>query len=320
MRCKKHLSDLSSSVGVCSSCLRERLCALIAAQAQAQAHAQAQTHLSRASEDPRKSDPNPPPLSFPRSVSPYVSRRKSDGATTRNHHHHHAPGHAPALPDNYHLQCYSTPQIGPTFSVSSDARSYKQKRSRFSFFSNLFRSRSEKFESDPRVPYRDSSASSSPSWFSAIFSTRRDKESAQFYPDGSIGVRKPRARMDRGMSPVRGTVWDCDYDEDGDRSPSGSGYSSESSQTWKRTPVVAPPSARRTRQGQNRNMSGLAFCLSPLVRASPNHHWNQKGLPPEVGKSGEPRASRKPHLSTAASFCKNRSRKLADFGRTNQNR
>lgn len=348
MRCKKHLTDHSSVVGVCASCLRERLFALIAAQAQAQqAHAQAQQQaqlsraLSRAAaadQDPRKPDPNPlpppPPLAFPRSVSPYVSRRKSDGfaaATTwsnfppEDHHRR----------NNRHLRFYSTPQVGPTFGGHSiDSGSYKKKKSRFSFLSNLFRSRSEKFESDPRAPYRDTypaSSSSSPSWFSAIFPSRRDKSSSssvqsQFFAEdssvGGGGVPRHRTRTtDRGMSPARDPDFDYDYDEcAGDRSPSVSGFSSESSPRWKKTPTVAPPSTRRLKPGQSRNVSGLAFCLSPLVRASPNRHWNQKGIQPEIGKSGEARVPGKPQLANAASFCKNRSRKLADFGRANNNR
>ncbi|KAF4388181.1 hypothetical protein CsatB_007163 [Cannabis sativa] len=348
MRCKKHISDLSSSVGVCSTCLRERLFALIAAQAQAQAHAQAQQQaqlpraLSRGDQDPRKSDsntlPHPstntaPALAFPRSVSPYVSRRKSDGAATWNHlngpledHHHHRH------PRHHHLRFYSTPQVGPTFSSSNplaDSIPYKKKRSKFSLFTNLFRSRSEKFESDPRVPYRDSypvsssSTTASPSWFSAIFSSRKSSTKpspAQFFPEETLGTRRPRGRTDRGMSPADVPDFDYDYGDEGDQSPSGSGHSSESSPRWKRTPVVAPLSARRTKSGPGRNVSGLAFCLSPLVRASPNRHWNQKSLPPEIGKSGEGRVAGKPHLSTAASFCKNRSRKLVDFGRANPNR
>ncbi|KAL2472661.1 uncharacterized protein Fot_48397 [Forsythia ovata] len=40
MKCKKHPADLSSSVGVCASCLRESLFALIAAQAWKQAEVQ----------------------------------------------------------------------------------------------------------------------------------------------------------------------------------------------------------------------------------------------------------------------------------------
>lgn len=347
MRCKKHISDLSSSVGVCASCLRERLFALIAAQAQAQAHAQAQQQaqlsraLSRAAatgpdHDPRKSDSNPlplqpaPPLAFPRSVSPYVSRRKSDGAATWNHRNGQLEDQRHHNRHHHHLRFYSTPQVGPTSNASGDSVPYKKKRSKFSLLTNLFRSRSEKFESDPRDSYPTSSSSAtataSPSWFSAIFTSRRESKAspAQYYPDESVGARRRRGRTDRGMSPADVPDFDYDYGDDGgDRSPSGSGYSSESSPRWKRTPVVAPPSASRRStksSGQSRNVSGLAFCLSPLVRASPNWHWNQKGFPPEIGKSGDGRVSGKPHLSTAASFCKNRSRKFADFGRANPNR
>ncbi|PON58896.1 hypothetical protein PanWU01x14_164110 [Parasponia andersonii] len=343
MRCKKHIPDLSSSVGVCASCLRERLFALIAAQAQAQAHAQAQAQaqaqlcraLSRAAvadSDPRKSDSTPtpapaaPPLAFPRSVSPYVSRRKSDDADTWNH-----PNGPPEQHHHRH-RFYSTPQVGPTFggstNTSADSVPYKKKRSKFSLLANLFRYRSEKFELDPRAPYGDSYpassslATASPSWFSAIFTNRRGgtkPSPAQFYSEvSSVGPRRARGRADRGMSPVDVPDFDYGYGEDGDRSPSGSGYSSDSSPRWKKTPAVAPPSARRTTSGASRNVSGFAFCLSPLVRASPNRHWSHKSLPPEIGKSGD--GNRKPHLSTAASFCKNRSRKLADFGRANPNR
>ncbi|GFY90357.1 hypothetical protein Acr_07g0005540 [Actinidia rufa] len=91
MRCKKHLTDLSSRVGVCASCLRERLSALIATQARAQAQ-----------EDRRKYDAqNPPPhVAFPRSVSPYVA-----GNLTHQSDHLHR-----SLKDQLF---FSTPQIGP---------------------------------------------------------------------------------------------------------------------------------------------------------------------------------------------------------------
>ncbi|KAK8630612.1 hypothetical protein V6N13_079397 [Hibiscus sabdariffa] len=307
MRCKKHLPDLTSSVGVCSTCLRERLLELIAAQEQAQA----QKALAAAADDCRK--PDPPPLIFPRSVSPYVSRRKSD--------------------DNsatwiQHQRFYSTPQAGPTYSATTttyleSTRSFK-KKSRFSLFSNLFRSRSEKFNSDPhRVNYHPdscdepSSSSASPSWFATVFAVRRKKQQSTkasrvegFDPFGP-GDRRSCRVIDRGMSPAI----DVDSGDECDRPPSGG--SPEVSPRWKRTPTAT----RRSRAG-TRNVSGLAFCLSPLVWASPNRHWNQKGgLPADKSFTGESRASTmKPHLATAAGFRANRSRKLADFGRVNHNR
>ncbi|XVF73573.1 hypothetical protein PTKIN_Ptkin12aG0212800 [Pterospermum kingtungense] len=312
MRCKKHLTDLSSSVGVCAACLRERLLELIAAQAQAEAQAQ-QAQLARAAaaaQDRRK--PDPPPLIFPRSVSPYVSRRKSDDNSATWIHQQ---------------RFYSTPQVGPTYNTTTTTdfeatRSFK-KKSRFWLFSNLFRSRSEKFSLDPKVHHhRDScdeppSSSSSPSWYSAIFAVRRKKQqssrtSSHLEEFGQFDRDRRSCKIiDRGMSPAI----EADSGDECDRSPWGS--SPEASPRWKKTPTAA----RRARAAGSRNVSGLAFCLSPLLRPSPNRHWNQKGgLPPDKSFTGEGRPSMKPHLATAAGFCANRSRKLADFGRVNHNR
>lgn len=299
MRCKKHLSDLSSSIGVCASCLRERLFALIAAQAQQQAL-----------EERRNHDP-PPPLVFPRSVSPYVTRRKSDDVST-----------AANWSSSYNTRFYSTPQVGPSYNsfYSTSAAtttgnfSSKKKSSKFAIFSNLFKTRSEKFSSDHKDPYTETSSS----FFSAIFSTRRKKHSSVTCVDNPMAFdRRDCPVTNRGMSPERGMETDDDFDP----SPWNSGGSSEE---CRKTPM-STSAARKTRNGyhHNRNMSGLAFCLSPLVRASPNRLWNQKGgLPPDMAFSGEVRgaAATKPHLATAASFCANRSRKLADFGRVNHNR
>ncbi|GKV12675.1 hypothetical protein SLEP1_g23795 [Rubroshorea leprosula] len=304
MTCKKHPTDLSSSVGVCASCLTERLLSLIAAQEQ--------VHL----EDHRKSDP--PQINFPRSVSPYVSRRKSD-VSWPHHHYHHL------------LRFHSTPQVGPTYTTTTTttdfaaSTSFNKKKGRFSLISNLFRPRSEKLNLDPRVdPHRDSyeepSSSQSSSWFSAIFSGRRKKQqSRMFYMDTeepAAGEWRSCRVVDRGMSPVRRENTE---DEDGDRSTYGSSQEASPGWRWRRTPVAC----RRGKAacGQGRNVSRLAFCMSPLVRASPNRHWNQKGgLPPEIAFTGEIRAPVKPCPAAAAPFCKNRSRKLADFGRVHHNR
>ncbi|KAK0580469.1 hypothetical protein LWI29_002289 [Acer saccharum] len=325
MRCKKHPTDLSSSVGVCASCLRERLFALIAAQVQAQQQAAAhlsQSHSRAAILDDRRKQEPPPPLVFPRSVSPYVARRKSDDAAAANWSSHHS-------------RFYSTPQVGPSYNSYYSAATAsattttgnfasKKKTSKFSIFSNLFRTRSDKLNSDRKNsdhgdPYRDSCETSS-SFFSTIFSTRRKKQSTVTYVENPMACDRKDTRIsNRGMSPERGT----DTEEDCDRSPWGSGGSSEE---CRKTPMsTAPVAVKKTRNGHHhhsRNVSGLTFCLSPLVRASPNRHWNQKGgLPPDMAFSGEIRGpAANPHLATAASFCANRSRKLADFGRVNHNR
>lgn len=289
MRCKKHPADQSCSVGVCASCLRERLVAIIAAQAQAQA-------LKQALQDCRKSDAH---LSFPRSVSPYISRRKSDtsAATCRTHARHNL--------------FYSTPQVGPNASIAVEINSTK--KSRFSsLFWGIFRSKPKKKDADPVSDPAVSihSCSASPAWFPNIISGQRKKKVSTFSIDESV-IRTSRNRG-RGMSPERGADHDDEHCHGG-----SSGHSSDS-QGWRQTPRRTPASTRRgggRAAAHSKSLSGLTFCLSPLVRPSPNRHWNQKAAPPEAVVAGDPRATPKPQLSTAASFCKNRSRKLVDLGR-----
>ncbi|PIA32572.1 hypothetical protein AQUCO_04400043v1 [Aquilegia coerulea] len=302
MRCNRHVSDLSSSIGVCATCLRERLFILIAAQVE---------ENRRKTEDRRKSDAHhPPPLVFPRSVSPYICRRSDDSSWHNNDR-----------------RFYSTPQLGPTFKDSSTSiRSNKKKHShKFSLLSTLFRSSRSEKSSDSRVSATSSpissttSTSSSSSWFSYLLYGRRKKHSRfdeEAFPPPVI--HRLHRRRDRGMSPAN---VDRDY-EDENGSPSESGYSSEASPGWRKSASAQiPPIRRRGSTLHNRNVSGLAFCLSPLVRASPNNHRCQKDANlPSIGFSGEiARKPTKTHLSSAASLCANRSRKLADFGRYNYN-
>ncbi|KAI3743024.1 hypothetical protein L1987_60725 [Smallanthus sonchifolius] len=330
MRCKKHYTDLSSAVGVCACCLRERLLSLIAAQEEAQAQAQVQNLDGKHC----NSEKNP---AFPRSVSPYVHNRKrnqSDGAVawsdnnSRKDHHPYplsAPRHRHSLSDQ---PFYTTPQIGPTSGGHNTGVDSNKKRSfiRFLSFSNIFRSRNRKSadsvsdlrESDStfREQCGGGNATSSPSLFSSIVHGRRHRRKQPDSVDESTvsaaggGAVRRQACRDRGMSPVRNS----DVDE---LNNAASEY--ESTESWRNTPRRTP--ARRGGGGGHaRNLSGLTFCLSPMVRASPNRQWNQKGLPPDVVSSSEIRAPVNPHLSNTKSFHANRSRKLADFGRPNQNR
>ncbi|XP_047329744.1 uncharacterized protein LOC124933059 [Impatiens glandulifera] len=314
MKCKKHSIDYSSNIGVCATCLRERLFNLIAAK----------------NRDDRGggSESQPSPLVFPRSVSPYGCRRSSnDNDLIINHRQlNHS------LSDQ---RFFSTPQIWSSNDRDGMRNEMKKKKkSRFSIFARLFRSKSEKIGMDPRVSISNNSgdSSSSPSWFTTMLSYNNKKKSKLFSFDestshGGGGVSRKsktsRYHRDRGMSPVSGPEID---DDCCDRS---SGYSSESSNhVYKMTPVKAAESVRRGggggRPSHSRNLSGLTFCLSPLVRASPSRQWNQKGMSMSTtemmhgGGGGDNRPpAAKPYLSTAASFCSNRSRKLADFGRLN---
>lgn len=292
MRCKRHTVDFSSSIGVCASCLRERLFSLAASTA--------------ASEDNRHPPP-PRPLVFPRSVSPYVSARKSD-ASARG-------GGDSSLPSSRN-RFFQTPQVsstgagggggGPSSSekVFDSGRSYKKKQSTLSRFSSLFRSRSDEF----RDSFSPPSSSSSSSWLTKVLSFRSKKPSPNdtcYIEDliASESRNRPRQRYCRGMSPA--TV---DYDV------------KETPERVKRTPAagMGTPGRRKTAMIG----AGMGFCLSPLVRAKPNCSSNWKGkLPPEFGYAGgEMKSPARPHISTASSFCANRSKKLVDLGRVDPRR
>lgn len=96
-----------------------------------------------------------------------------------------------------------------------------------------------------------------------------------------------------------------------DLSPPGS--PPEVSPRWKSIRTEA----RRVRTG-SKDMSKIALCLRPLVRASPNRQWS--GLPADMRFASEGRPPMKPHLATASGFCGNRSKKLTDFGRVDYKR
>ncbi|XP_042505914.1 uncharacterized protein LOC122082426 [Macadamia integrifolia] len=322
MRCKRHPSDPSSGVGICASCLRERLFAIIAAQARQQALAQAQEQAQAEAEDCRKFNGRaPPPLVFPRSVSPYIySRSASDPSGEYLHHH-----------NKFDRHFYSTPQVDPTSTNTTiGGAAPKKKRTKFSLFANLFRKfRSE--ESDPDGSGTDArtsrvsrsslttSSSSSPisqTSFSALFPGGRKKLSRLFtFEDTRSRIQRPLARRDRGMSPEKDTV-EGDLSGDYDSTSSYSSKSSPKVLQAQPTPPQATPSRARRRGHHSRNVSGLAVCFSPLVRPSPSRHHRNTAYSSEIGFSGEVRTSSKPNFLTAPPpFCKNRSRKLADIGR-----
>lgn len=241
-----------------------------------------------------KSDAVQQHITFPKSVSPYIPRGKSDNTAA-----------SPHLPHSLSEQrFYSTPQIGPNGIIMTDKSSLRESRTgNFQFsknLSNLFRSKTSKFESksdsniDARAKHRKSNSINSTtmeapqtkpptSWFTNLFASKKKRNShivSMSFPD--------------------------EYP-----------YSSET--TPKDTPMKATP--QRRKQNQGRNMAGLSLCLSPLVRPSPNRSWNLKGVLPEtVIQSGEMKVSPgRPNLGIAASFTGNRSRKLANIGRFHPN-
>ncbi|KAM7256925.1 hypothetical protein ACFE04_012666 [Oxalis oulophora] len=145
--------------------------------------------------------------------------------------------------------------------------------------SGKFSNWSNKFFSKSRSDKSLPDPSPSSSWFSSVF-LRRKKQSRLF----TAAEEQPTA----------------EYEENYNRSPLGS------------TP------ARRSRPGHAKSVSSLTFCLSPMVRPSPNRQWSQKA--DMANNTAEIRGSGKPNLGNAASYCGNRSRKFVDFGRANHNR
>lgn len=321
MRCKRHTVDFSSSIGVCASCLRERLFSIAASTAASE----------NDDNDHRHSRISPPPLVFPRSVSPYVAPRKSDA------------GEGDSLASS-NSRFFATPQVGPTtdrscgggggggggLSSSSEkvfesGRSFKKKRSGLSRFSSFFRTRSDDYDSRARDTFDAASTfspSSSRSWLSKVLSVRSKKQSTTntCYIEDLIASEsdhhhqnRPRQRFCRGMSPAGDTAAN-DYDRESVE---------ESPGRQRRTPAMGTPGRRKSAAmiGLGKSVSGMAFCLSPLVRAKPNCSSKWKGkFPPDFGYSGELKSPAKPHISTAASFCANRSKKLVDLGRVDHRR
>lgn len=302
MKCKNHPYELG--VGVCASCLRERLLALIASQNVVPAD-----HHRRLPESPPQP---PPPLVFPRSVSPYASHRRSLGADA-----------SAACGRHYNHRFFSTPQVGPSFDAANggcggDVDDGRRRRSgRFSVFSILFRHhRSEEAESDLRSSKGSSKSSGSDSWFSALIRRRRKKKSRSFTAAGeeeAPGRSRPSWRAsDRGMSPVM----------DDEAEDCSSGYSTESSSGWRRptpTRMMRFSTSAYDHHGGRAGVSGFAVCLSPLMRVHPNGRRRQLT---EAGISSELRGAAKDHhrrrglhgSAGGASLGPNRSRELAYFG------
>ncbi|KAJ0254865.1 Uncharacterized protein HA466_0097080 [Hirschfeldia incana] len=299
MRCKRHTVDFSSNVGgVCASCLRERLLSLAA-------YAAAEDNNNNNNRQSKKSNKPPPLLIFPRSVSPYVTNRKSDaGGGDR--------------------RFLAAPQVDLGFSCKDfeSNRSSKPRGGKASRISNLFRVRSEdhgsnrkpvsiNHGSNPKPVSRfscDGSESTSLSWLSSFLSTGRSKKqptTACYVEDVISGHRRPQRVFCRGMSPARD-----EYE------PPPSESIEETPGRSRRTPAVKTP-------GRRKIAMGMGFCLSPLVRARPHCPFKRKASfsSEVVGSAGEViTVLEKPHIAEAASFCANRSKKLVDLGRVHHRR
>ncbi|KAE9603422.1 hypothetical protein Lal_00008142 [Lupinus albus] len=178
MRCKKHLQDLTSTVGVCASCLRHRLQPLFEAQSQ-----QARVY-------PRSS-----PVDVPSVVVAVSDDIGNNGNVTRR---------KTDRDRRIDRSFYSTPQGGPTFSGEGKTPSTKKKIGKLWILSNLFHSRSNKSEILSREscdPSSSSEVAASPSWLSTILPVRRKnrrrecEESDNGNVTGCMGEKSPRRRQ-----------------------------------------------------------------------------------------------------------------------------
>ncbi|KAD7117214.1 hypothetical protein R6Q59_006203 [Mikania micrantha] len=301
MICENHSTDISSVVGVCASCIRERLFRLILAQEQATGDGSLEQYTNSV---------------IWRSVSP-IGRRKyvnlvNPVATVQR------PYNKPRLNHSQSdKRFYNSPQIvintGGCIGGSSSNR--KPTLIRFPSISSLFQSTSRDGDADsnysePCGGNRKSSVMPSPSWLSNVFPGAGVRRKNKAFHAGV--VRNQRCVRDRGMSPVRSS-------SDGDVSDETGSF--QSTESCKQTPVKTPSHQAVRRGGRRKSITELILC--PLVRSSPNRMLDVKGKPPvDGGFSGDIRAPvpAMPHLSYAKSFSANRSRKIADFGRSDPNR
>ncbi|OAY71356.1 hypothetical protein ACMD2_07975 [Ananas comosus] len=304
MRCKAH--PYAHGVGVCAPCLRERLLALVATASAAEdddGDNEAPPAPSRRTLKPHRPS-SPPLLVAPRSVSPYVPRRRSDAS-------------APAPCRNPSLLFFRTPQVGPSVPAGAEdggggVGGGKSRSGKFSILNTLFG------HSRPTEPSRSTSRSTS--WLSALVrgGRRRRRRRSKTPEVHSPALTSPssmarrssyRAARDRGMSPES-------------ESP-GAGE-----RWWHPTPSPLRRAShhRAAAPGGGAGISGFAVCLSPLVRPSPSHRRSQGSAAPagDMGFSGELRSARSPRhhrrvsgsgFAAPSALCHNRSRKLADFGR-----
>lgn len=171
-----------------------------------------------------------------------------------------------------------------------------KKVKKFSMVSSFFRSKAIS-DPDPDPDPKCIDPNSSPWRMKSMLAPKPKKKSCIFNSDASRVMQRPC----KGMSPA-------------DDSDDGELNSLDSTPHWKETPsrMTTPMHFRCRKMNQARNFTGFAFCLSPLVRPSPNRK------PPEINP-GDTRVQVKPHIGAAAAFCANRSKKLANCGRFHQN-
>ncbi|KAG6482758.1 uncharacterized protein LOC122015398 [Zingiber officinale] len=293
MKCKIH--SYEEGVGVCASCLRERLLALVASRSEiSDTHA----HRRRGSDAP----PPPPPLVVPRSVSPYVSSRRSvdfDGSS----------GHPLRL-----QPFFNTPQVGPFLNASGGRGGFGEvgdgRRRGFSVLRTLF-GRRRRGEADPGLGALKASASGS--WFSSL-TWYREKKNKGAQLSSAAEEQSPRGRAPGSSGAVEMVISPAvDGGDDYHTSP----RSEMCREHWRRpTPTPMREFLGSKRQPRSFSpVSGFSVCLSPLVRLSPHSRRRQAA---DMGTAGDLRsaAGSVHHQNRAvggATLGRNRSRNVGSF-------
>lgn len=320
MRCKEH--PFESGVGVCAVCLHDRLLVLVDANTQSQKYRPSSSATSTETYQPQwreTSQAQPPPdlpLPFPNSQN-FSPHRRSVGG--------------------YPVARTST-RVSEGFP--------KKKKNQFSIFSTFFnRFRSGRgdggggasgggngkepenlqfppldYKNSPFVPPRDSEASVSDaksSWFSNLIPGKKSWTNKSIDRDGKSSLTTSSANpttttelTTTGM----GNYCNPRRVECKGMSPDRYGAEEEDDEVSPERRIPAPTPLRTTRRGprmtRTRTSSGFSFCLSPLVRASP-----QRRCQVGVGESGLSSEQRNTVGGGPARLQNNRSRKLVDFGR-----
>ncbi|XP_074569861.1 uncharacterized protein LOC141826504 [Curcuma longa] len=296
MKCKIH--SYEEGVGVCASCLRERLLALVASRSELSA---THGHRRRGSDAPPPPPP-PPPLVLPRSVSPYVSRRRSVDFDA-------SFGHPLGI-----QRFFYTPQVGPAVDAAGGHRGFGEvgdgRRRGFSVLRTLFGGH-RRGEADPGLGALKASASGS--WLSSL--TRyREKKNKGSQLSSAVEEQSPRGRAPRSGGAAERVISPAVYgDDEYDTGPRSEMYREH----WRRpTPTPMREFLGSKRQPRSFNpVSGFSVCLSPLVRFSPHSRRRQAA---DMGAASDVRsaAGSVHHQNRAvggATLSRNRSRKLGNF-------
>ncbi|CAL9203724.1 unnamed protein product, partial [Musa hybrid cultivar] len=293
MKCRHHKHE--SGAGVCASCLREHLLALVAARGDHSPPGSLSLSSSPSlPPPPQQQQPQPLPLPFPSSVSPLACCRRSDASAS-------AACGQPHLSSGNH-------EAGPSSSVGRQSGSAKS-----SILSTLF-GHHQRSEEATMPDQRAQRSPRSIHWFQGLINGRPKKKKMSRLLSADDAVTAAAAVAENPRRFCRGRVRGLSPESGGSAPESGYNTESPVAGWWRPTPS---PRHRETAEHQHhgRGLAGFAVCLSPLVR--PGGPSRRRFQGPGLALCGEfpsPRHHRQAAPGEPA-LCPNRSRKLAHLGK-----